>query len=166
MLSENKKQKGLFSESDGELARNFSEAGFGFQEEGGAVLFHPLEAGYLVRIGKTTFASGTPDSFVSSQKKKDALFPFALCAYSQIRSTGRLLRPFMKGLKYLRVYAPGVGREKDRPSQLLCLLPGKAPSQKSLEEEVKVAHLARLDLIIACGSEKEMKFYKISSFNF
>ena len=72
----------------------------------------------------------------------------------------------MKGIKYLRVYAPGVGREKDRPSQLLCLLPGKVPSVKTLEAEVKVAHLARLDLIIACGTEKEMKFYKISSYNF
>ena len=166
MLSESKKQKGLFSESDAGLARKFSEAGFGFQEEGGVILFHPLEAGYLVRIGKTSFSSGTPESFASSQKKKDALFPFALCAYSQIRATGRLLRPFMKGLKYLRVYAPGVGREQDRPSQLLCLLPGKVPSAKTLEEEVKVAHLARLDLIIACGTKEEMKFYKISSYNF
>ena len=166
MLSESKKQKGLFSESDAEMARKFSEAGFGFREEGGTVLFHPLEAGYLAQTGKTSFVRSTLVQFVSSQKKKDALFPFALLAYSQIRATGRLLRPFMKGLKYLRVYAPGVGREKDRPSQLLCLLPGKVPSAKTLEEEVKVAHLARLDLIIACGTEKEMKFYKISSYNF
>ena len=165
MLSESKMQRGLFSESDGELAQKFSEAGFGFREEE-AILFHPLEAGYLSRLGKTSFSSGTLGSFLSSQKKKDALFPFAFRAYSQIRATGRLLRPFMKGIKYLRVYAPGVGREKDRPSQLLCLLPGKVPSVKTLEAEVKVAHLARLDLIIACGTEKEMKFYKISSYNF
>ena len=72
----------------------------------------------------------------------------------------------MKGIKYLRVYAPGVGRLQERPSQLVCLIPGKIPSVKTLADEVKIAHLARLDLIVACGTEKEMKFYKISSYNF
>ena len=165
MFTENKKIKGMFSESDGELAHKFSEAGFGFEEEEG-LLFHPLEAGYLVKTGKTAFGAGSPDSFVSSQKKKDKLFPFALEVYSGIRATGKQVRLFMKGLKYLRVYAPGVGRLEERPSQLVCLLPGKEPSAKTLAGEVKVAHLARLDLIIATGTEKEIKFYKVSAYNF
>lgn len=164
MFSESKKHKGFFTESDAALAGNFREAGFGF-EDGGERVFHPLEAGYLVKTGKAT-AAGSLAHFAVSQKKKDKLFPFALEAYSLIRSKGRQVRPFMKGIKYLRVYAPGVGREEERPSQLICLLPGKLPSLKSISEEVRVAHLARLDLIIACGTEKEIKFYKISSFNF
>jgi hypothetical protein len=165
MFSESKKHKGLFCESDQGLAAKFREAGFGVDGESGGV-FHPLEAGYLVKAGKSSFAGRTLAVFVSSQKKADKIFPFALAAFSLIRATGRQARPFMAGMKYFRVYAPGVGREEERPSQLVCLLPGKAPSAKSLSEEVKVAHLARLDLIAACGTEEEIKFYKISSYNF
>jgi len=164
MLVENKKNKGFYLESDASLSVKFAEAGFGF-DDGGEHLFHPLEVGYLVKIGKAAIAE-SPESFITSQKKKDRLFPFALEAYCSVRSKGRMVRVFMKGVKYLRVYAPGVGREEERPSQLLCLLPGKLPSVKSISGEVRVAHLARLDLIIACGTEKEIKFYKISSFNF
>lgn len=158
-------KKHLFEETDARLSANFTEAGFGFQSEPTA-LFHPLEAGYLVKIGKSQFKSGTFQSFIASQKKKDRLFPFAFAAYCQIRATGKLVRPYMKEANFFRVYAPGVGREENRPSQLVCLLPGAAPSPKSLAEQIKIAHLARLDLIIASGAEKEIKYYKISSFNF
>ena len=165
MLVEDKKNKGLFAETDSALAQKFREAGFGFGE-GEAPALHPLEAAYLARAGKSSLEKGGLPAFIAAQKKKDALFPFALAVYSAIRGTGRLVRPYAKGFKYLRAYAPGVGREKDRPSQLVCLLPGKVPTAKSISEDVRLAHLARLDLIIACGSEKEAKYYKISSFNF
>jgi len=165
MLTEAKNSKGQLSESDAFFAQKFHEAGFGCGQ-GEELLLHPLEAAYLVRLGKTSFEKGSLQQFVAAQKKKDKLFPFAFAAYSAIRGTGRMARPYAEGLKYLRAYAPGVGREKDRPSQLVCLLPGKVPSAKSISEEVRVAHLARLDLIIACGTEAEMKFYKVSSFNF
>ncbi len=165
MLTEIKSQKGFFTETDALLAKKFSEAGFGF-EETGKIFFHPLEAAYLVKIGKTKFEKfETAEKFATSQKKSDKLFPFAFAAYFQIRQTGRLIRPYLQHTNFFRAYAPGVGREKERPSQLVCLLPGKFPSAKSLAEQVKVAHLARLDLIIACGTESEIKFYKISSFN-
>ncbi len=166
MFIESKKGKGLFEESDAELAAKFIEAGMGF-EDGGRLLFHPLEAAYLVKIGKSAFEkSGTLEKFLAAHGKKDKDFTFAFAVFSSIRQTGRLARPYMEKTSFFRVYAPGVGRLESRPSHLVCLLPGAVPSAKTLAEEVKIAHLARLDLIIACGAEKEIKYYKISSFNF
>jgi tRNA splicing endonuclease len=166
MLVETKTPKGFFIESDAILSKRFLESGLGF-EQGASVVFHPLEAAYLAKIGKTQFEkSESAEKFIASQKKTGEDFPFAFAVYSQIRATGRLVRPYLQHTNFLRVYAPGVGREEERPSQLVCLLPGKIPSAKSLVEQVKIAHLARLDLIIAVGTEKEFKYYKISSFNF
>lgn len=166
MFIESKKSKGMFEESDAKLAAKFIEAGMGF-DDSGRILFHPLEAAYLVKIGKTRFEkSGTLENFLSARKKKDKDFPFAFSVFSSIRQTGRLARPYMEKTDFFRVYAPGVGRLDARPSQLVCLLPGAVPSAKTLVEEVKIAHLARLDLIVACGTEKEIKYYKISAFNF
>lgn len=165
MLVESKSPKGFFSETNDELSQKFLSAGMGFAQ-GDKVVFHPLEAAYLAKIGKTTFEKfATAEAFVSSQKKKGRIFPFTFAIYHQVRSTGRLVRPYLSHTNFFRVYAPGVGRETERPSQLVCLLPGKFPSAASLAEQVKIAHLARLDLIIATGTEKEFKFQKISSFN-
>ena len=166
MFIESKKSKGLFEESDAEQAAKFIEAGMGF-EDNGRHFFHPLEAAYLVKIGKARFEKfGTFEKFAAAQKKKDTDFPFASAVFFSIRVTGRLARPYMEKTNFFRVYAPGVGRLESRPSQLVCLLPGAMPSAKTLSDEVKIAHLARLDLIIACGTEKEIKYYKISSLNF
>ncbi|MEM2138307.1 MAG: hypothetical protein QW568_04425 [Candidatus Anstonellaceae archaeon] len=165
MLAEAKNPRGFFTETNAALAKNFLSAGMG-AEHLGRVVFHPLEAAYLAKLGKTSFEKfATADAFVAAQGKKDKAVAFAFAVYSQIRASGRLLRPYLSHTNFFRVYAPGVGREEERPSQLLCLLPGKFPSAKSLSEEVKVAHLARLDLIIATGTEKEIRYYKISSFN-
>jgi len=166
MLREAKGKKWLFIESDGALSAKFAEAGFGF-DEGDKRLFHPLEAAYLAKIGKTHFENfASADSFVSARKKADKTFPFAFAAYFKIRQSGRLALPYMGKTNFFRVYAPGAGRLDSRPSQLVCLLPGRFPSAKSLSAQVKVAHLARLDLVIACGTPSGMKFYKISSFSF
>lgn len=156
-------KKEFFTESDAPLAAKFREAGFGFGEDS---LLHQLEAAYLVGMGKTSFEKQSLAQFLSQQKKKDRLFPFAFVVYSQIRGTGRIVRLFMQKTPHFRVYAPGVGREQDRPSLLVFLLPGKIPSPKTIAEQVKIAHLARLDLVIACGTEKEIKYYKISAYNF
>jgi tRNA splicing endonuclease len=165
MLIESKTAKGMFEESDAALSGKFSEAGFGFLQEGGC-FFHPLEAGYLARLGKSEFAKMTLEKFLSSRTKKDKSFSFAFSIYCAIRGTGRIIRPYMEKTNFFRVYAPGVGRYESRPSQLVCLLPGNFPAKKSLEEQVRVAHLTRLDLIIACGTAEQPRFYKISSFNF
>ena len=165
MLEPAGKEKALFTETDVSLAQKFREAGFGLQGEG-EFLLSPLETGYLVKIGKAKFPSGTLASFTAAQKRRDKTFPFALAVYTVIRQTGRMVAPFEKTTQYFRAYAPGVGRTENRPSQLVCLLPGKAPSAKQLVEQVKIAHLARLELIIACGDEKEPHFYKLSAFNF
>ena len=149
-------KKNMFEETDSELAANFIEAGFGFPGAS-PPLFHPLEAAYLVKIGKTSFAK---------KPKADKKFIFASAVYNQIRATGRMVRPYMKKTGFFRVYEPGVGREENRPSQLVCLLPGAVPPAKTLSEQIKTAHLARLDLIAACGTEKEIRYYKVSSFNF
>jgi len=109
---------------------------------------------------------GTLVSNIAAQKKHDKIFPFALSVYFLIRQTGRMVAPFEKTTQYFRAYAPGVGRMENRPSQLIYLLPGKSPSSKQLVEQVKIAHLSRLELIIACGDEKEPHFYKLSAFNF
>jgi tRNA splicing endonuclease len=162
MLKPTKNKKGGFEESDPVLAEKLHEEGFGFDDGS----LSALEAGCLLAANKAKLHKGNLATLLSSEKKKDKNFPFALAAYSRIRSTGRMVRPFSDGGKYLRVYSPGLGREEERPSQLLCLLPGKPPSPQTLEKEVEKAHLARLDLIIACGTEKEIKFYKISAFNF
>lgn len=164
MSQEKLPEVSLFIESDAALAKKFHEADFGFLMEG-RLVFHPLEAAYLVKLGKTKFEKKTLAQFVAAQKKKDKLFPFSFAAFSLVRSKGRVARPYMEGTQYLRVYAPGVGRLENRPSQLVCMLPGKLKG-KSIEEQVKIAHRARLDLIIACGTVKEMKFYKVSAFNF
>lgn len=157
-------KNGLLIEQDAALAAAFHSAGFGFRE-GNGFLFHPLEAAYLLKIGKAGFSGGL-GKFLSLQKKKGKGFPFAFSVYFKIRQTGRQLRPFMEKTNCFRVYSPGVGREEERPAQLLCLLPGKTPSAKTLSEEVRLAHLARLDLIIATGTAEGAKFYKISAYNF
>lgn len=164
MAKEKLSEFSLYIESDEKLAEKFHEADFGFMAER-HIVFHPLEAAYLVKIGKTKFEKKTLPQFVASQKKKSGLFPFALAVYSMVRSRGRVARPYMKGLQYLRVYAPGVGRLETKSSLLVCLLPGKLAG-KSIEEQVKVAHKLRLDLVIACGTEKEPQFYKVAAFNF
>jgi len=165
MFIEDKKNKGLFSETDAALSVKFAEAGFGLKANGQR-LFHPLEVAYLAKFGKSSFSGSTPGAFILSQKKKNKLFPFAFAAYFAIRQTGRAVRPYAGTTDFFRVYAPGVGREEGRPSVLVCLLPGKLPSVESIEEKVKVAHLARLDLVIASGTDKELRFHKIASFNF
>ena len=165
MIEPMKKNESFFTETDVGLAGKFREAGFGLSGRG-ELLLSPLEAGYLVEIGKAKFASGSLSSFIAGQKKRFKAFPFALAVYRIIRQTGRMIAPFEKTSQYFRAYAPGVGRTENRPSQLIYLLPGKAPSAKQLVEQVKIAHLSRLELIIACGDEKEPHFYKVSAFNF
>ena len=165
MLEPTTKEAILFAETDVVLAQKFREAGFGLYIDGAPIL-SPLEAGYLAKIGKAKFAQGTLASFIAAQKKHDKNFPFALSVYFIIRQTGRMVAPFEKTTQYFRAYAPGVGRTENRPSQLIFLIPGKAPSTKQLVEQVKIAHLARLELIIACGTEEEPHFYKLSAFNF
>lgn len=165
MLEPTTKEAKLFTETDVALAQKFREAGFGLHKDG-EMLLSPLEAGYLVKIGKAKFTQGALASFIAAQKKRDKTFPFALSVYFIIRQTGRMVAPFEKTTQYFRAYAPGVGRTENRPSQIICLLPGKAPSTKQLVEQVKLAHLARLELIIACGTEDEPHFYKLSAFNF
>lgn len=165
MLKPATEEAAAFTETDAALAQKFREAGFGLSSQGELQL-SPLEAGYLVKIGKAKFAAGTLASFTAAQKKRGKTFPFALAVYTIIRQTGRMVAPFEKTTQYFRAYAPGVGRAENRPSQLVYLLPGKAPSAKQLVEQVKIAHLARLELIIACGDEKEPHFYKLSAFNF
>lgn len=166
MFTKSKRGGGLVEETDTSLAAKFLEAGMGFGQ-GGSVLFHPLEAAYLAKIGKTSFESfASAEKFAAAQEKKHRGFGFAFAVYFSIRKTGRLARPYAKEKDYFRVYAPGVGRLEQRPQQLVFLHPGKVPSLRTLEEQVKIAHLARLDLIVACGTEKEIKFYKVSAFNF
>jgi tRNA splicing endonuclease len=165
MLEPTSKEAALFTETDVALAQKFREAGFGLHKDG-ELLLSSLEAGYLAKISKSRFAAGTLTSFTTAQKKRDKIFPFALSVYFIIRQTGRMVAPFEKTSQYFRAYAPGVGRTENRPSQLVFLLPGKAPSSKQLVEQVKIAHLARLELIIACGTEEEPHFYKLSAFNF
>ena len=167
ILTEKKKKGGHFCtylETDQELAKKFHEAGFGFVI-GDSIEFHPLEAAYLVKLGKSEFESKGLNAFISDQKKKNKLFPFSFAVYSHIRTSGRQVRPFIKESNYFRVYAPGVGREEERPSQLVCLMPGKL-SPKALVEEIALAHRMRMDLIIAHGIEADIRFYKVSSFNF
>lgn len=165
MFSLDKKGKFLYGETDEKLRENFGLAGFGIGQ-GAERMFHPLEAAYLVKLGKSAFDGTTLEKFIAAQKKTDKLFPFAFAVFSRVRGTGRAVRPYAKETHYFRAYAPGVGREDERPSQLVCLLPGKEPSVASIADEVKTAHLARLDLIIASGTEKEIKFYKVSAFNY
>ncbi len=165
MLEPTTKDAKIYTETDAALAQKFREAGFGLYK-GGGLLLSPLEAGYLAKIGKASLASGTLASFIAAQKKHDKAFPFSFAVYFIIRQTGRMVAPFEKTTQYFRAYAPGVGRTENRPSQLICLMPGIAPSTKQLTEQVKIAHLARLELIIACGAEDEPHFYKLSAFNF
>lgn len=159
-----KKSKFLYHESDDGLRSSFELAGFGVGKKG-SMLFHPLEAAYLAKIGKSSFGGESLEEFLAKQKKKDASFPFAFEVYCKIRSTGRLVRMFSKKANYFRAYAPGVGREEERPSQLVALLPGSL-SAKSIAQEVKIAHSCRLELIIATGKVGAIQFYKVSAFNF
>ena len=161
MLTDSRLRKGFFEAQDAQEAFGLSEAGFGFSD-GKAILFHPLEAAYLAKTGKAQVAPKA----LAALKKKGTGFAFALAAYGAIRSTGRLVRPFVRKTTYFRAYAPGVGRTEGRPCQLVCLIPGAEPSTKSISGHVKVAHLLRMDLVIACGTGKEVQFYKVSSMNF
>lgn len=166
MLSESKSAtKPCFFESDGALCEKFLDAGFGSMH-GKQLLLSPLEACYLAKIGKASFCSVGADAQIAKQAKKDKGFPFTFAVYSIIRGTGRLVLPAAGSKNYFRVYAPGVGRAEGRPSMLLRLLPGAKPTAGLLKKEVQVAHLERLDLVVATGTAKEPKFHKISAFNF
>lgn len=154
-----------FTETDSALAKNFSQAGFGTEHEGRLIL-SPLEAGYLAKMKKTSFCGLSLSDFLKMQKKADPLFPFAFSVYCKIRKTGRVIAPFHGSSKFFRVYSPGLGRNEDRPSQLVLLSPSKIPSEKEMKRYVKTAHLCRLDLIVAFGNERRVSFLKISSFRF
>ena len=166
MLSAKKvKKQELFIETDAALSEKFAEAGFGRRQEGDLFLT-ALEAAYLVNLKKTSFSGMTLDKFIASQKKKDANFLFTFKVYAIIRGGGRILVPAGDAKDYFRVYAPGVGRTENRPSQLLRIIPGADISPKSIKDEVEIAHRERLELIVAVGTESEPKFYKISAYNF
>ena len=155
----------MFTESDPELSQKFSEAGFGRKDGQGAV-FSPVEAAYLANLKKTQFDRLTLEKFLAQWQKKDKNFKFTFMVYALIRGSGRILVPAGDSTDYFRVYAPGVGRPENRPSQLLRLMPGDKVSPKSIGEEIEIAHRERLELIVAVGTESAPKFYKISAFNF
>jgi tRNA splicing endonuclease len=166
MLSARKagKQDG-FIESDAQLSQKFSEAGFG-RKDGDDLVFSPIEAAYIVNLKKTKFDKTTLEKFLSENQKKDKNFRFTFMVYAMVRGGGRILVPAGDTLHYFRVYAPGVGRPENRPSQLLRIMPGDKVSPKSIGEEIEIAHRERLELIVAVGTESAPKFYKISAFNF
>jgi tRNA splicing endonuclease len=159
-----KKSGDFFIETDPQLEENFFDAGFGFKQDE-KVFFHPLEAAYLVKYNHASFEDLSLEKLLKLQKKKNKIFPFAFFVFDLIRRTGRIIRPYAKSLVYFRVYAVGVGREEERPSFLLFLCPTSF-STKMLSTQLRIAHRARLDLVIATGSKKQVKFYKISSLNF
>ena len=121
-------------------------------------------------------------------EKDETGFSFAFTVYQLIRSSGRMVVPAGDSKQYFRVYAPGVGRTENRPSQLLFLCPAKSaakpaeaksaqksragdhpfqlPSLDTIAKQVPIAHLERLELVIACGTEQELKFFKVSAYNF
>lgn len=165
MLKKTSAPCGFFEETDAALSQRFSEAGFG-RELGGRLFLSTLEALYLAKTGKAKFESSTPESVLASEKKGDRGFPFAFAVYLSIRKSGRVMLPAGDSREYFRVFSPGVGRLDSRPVQLLRLCPGKKLPGSLVEKEVAFAHLERLDLIVATGSEKEIRFYKVSSFNF
>jgi hypothetical protein len=173
----------LFIETDAALSQKFSEAGFG-RQDGESLLISPLEAAYLVNLKKTNFPGNSPASesknpnakakpgkatleeFIAAQQKKNENFRFAFAVYAIIRGSGRILVPAGDAKDYFRVYAPGVGRPENRPSQLLRLMPSEKVSLKSIKDEIEIAHRERLELIVAVGEVSEPKFYKISAYNF
>jgi len=166
MIKEDKKQAGLFCESDPSAARRLSDSGFG-RMNGNQPVFHPLEVAYMLKLGIAS-SDRTLQKFVAGQAKRDRRFPFAFDVYSCIRQTGRIVRPYSgkEGAGYLRAYAPGAGRLEERPSHIICLLPGKAPSANSLGREIAIAHKVRLDLIVAYGEPGSVRFVKVAAFNF
>ena len=159
------KKQEFFIETDTVISEKFAEAGFG-RRLGSELLLTPLEAAYLANIKKTAFSGMTLDKFLASRKKKDGDFMFTFKVYAIIRGGGRILVPAGDAKDYFRVYAPGIGRPENRPSQLLRIIPGADISPKSIKEEVEIAHRERLELIVAVGTEAEPKFYKISAYNF
>jgi tRNA splicing endonuclease len=166
MLIEAKPSSGAqYFETDPLLCQKFLEAGFGAME-GGKLALSALEACFLAKIGKADFSKGGIEGAVSRQSRKDKEFEFAFAVYFAIRGTGRLVLPAKGAKGYFRVFAPGVGRAEERPSLLLRLLPGKKPTADVLKNEVRLAHLERLDLVVATGTAAEPKFHKISAFNF
>jgi tRNA splicing endonuclease len=165
LLSKKTGKQGLFTESDPALSQKFSEAGFG-RRDGDRLVFSSMEAAYLANLKKTKFSKSTFEKFLSDSAKKDKDFKFTFMVYAMIRGSGRIIVPTGGSSDYFRVYAPGVGRPENRPSQLLRLMPGGKISPKSISEEIEIAHRERLELIVAVGTETAPKFYKISAFNF
>ena len=83
--------------------------------------------------------------------------------YRAIRGGGRVVRFTSGSPLYWRVYERGVGREQERPQMLLYVVPADwSVSVQSLEQQMQLARLLRLDLGLAFVRDGRAQMMKIS----
>lgn len=167
-------------ESDLAAGLKLMQMGFGRKMENGVVL-EWLEAAYLlekklleVRSGKKAL---TLEDLLAEPKKKNGKRARAqkktktdapsradqYAIYRALRAGGRLVR-FSSGSPLLwRVYEKGIGREQERPQMVLTIVPpGWSATIESLERQLAVSRLLRLDLGMAFARDGKAVMIKIS----
>lgn len=83
--------------------------------------------------------------------------------YRTLRASGRLVRFSPPSPLQWRVYEKGVGREQERPQMMLSIVPpGWSASIESLERQLAVSRLLRLDLGMAFVRDGKAVMIKIS----
>ena len=110
---------------------------------------------------------------ISSKKKKTPALSSSLplapprsdqfLIYRQLRASGRLVRFSSGSPLQWRVYEKGIGREQERPQMMLSIVPpGWSVSIDSLEKQLAVSRLLRLDLGMAFVRDGRPVMMKVS----
>ncbi len=176
-------EKGRAIERDAAAGARLLSMGIGKKGEDGVVLEWP-EAAFLVerklievREGKKALAL---EDFLAEPKEREAKkAPKAKQAktnlssspsradqyriYRALRGGGRVVRFSAGSPLHWRVYERGVGREQERPQMMLCIVPPDwSVSLQTLEQQMQLARLLRLDLGLAFVREGKPQMVKLS----
>ena len=180
-------EKGRAIERDAPLCAKLLSMGMGKKGEDGVALEWP-EAAFLVerklievRDGKKTLAledflkDEKTDKTNAKKAKKAGSSPPGLSAlsspsradqyriYRAIRGGGRVVRFSAGSPLHWRVYERGVGREQERPQMMLYIVPPDwNVSLQTLEQQMQLARLLRLDLGLAFVRDGKPQMVKLS----
>ena len=177
-------KEGQVLESDEARGVKLLQMGFGRQTAKGVSL-HLLEAAYLTEknllhamdshhtltvkdlLGEENTLAGKSKTKKSSSKSKStpsSSMPLSdqFLIFRSLRSNGQVVR-FSSVPGWWRVLAPGVGRDQERSQTLLQLAtPDWKATVASLERQLAVARLMRLELVLAYVQDGRPHLLKIS----
>ncbi|MEM4389697.1 MAG: tRNA-intron lyase [Candidatus Micrarchaeia archaeon] len=155
---------GKIVEENPALADGIFRRGFG-RLSGQRVHLHPLEAAYLVSIGKIKVVSGgrelSAQALLALAKERDTLAPEKYAVLADLRKRGYAVR-IVEGERWLRVYERGK-RPGEAPSKFLVRVVrgGERASVGEIVEEAEGAHNARKRLVWALVRPDGISYYGV-----